>query len=170
MTIIYLIIPYLWLVRIRGFELKDLGITRDNLLHSILLGLGVYSIALVVFIVYLGGAGHDRSLGEFLAITAMIAWMAALTDIWTRGMILMPVLKVRDVYTAVIVQNIFWFSAHIYEIEFLTADLTLTGAVLLTLSLGLLGDLAAIKTKNILGLCAGHVALNLIFLSYIQFT
>ncbi|UCH87976.1 MAG: hypothetical protein JSV49_06820 [Thermoplasmata archaeon] len=177
MTIVYFIIPMFWLVKVRKFKLEDLGLTSRNMLMSLILGIGVYAIALAVFLMALGIPefdkyyhwGHSMPLSEFMAKMALIAWMATLTDIWTRGMVLMPVLKLRGIFLAVLLQNLVWFAAHMYEIDLLADSITLAGAVMLTLTLGILGDLVAIKTKNIIGLCVGHIALNICFFSYIRF-
>jgi hypothetical protein len=176
MTLVYLFIPLFWLVKIRGFKFQDLGFSTKNLLFSIVLGLAVYSIALAVFLILLGNPefdryfkwGSDLPAAEFAATMALIAWMAAVTDIWTRGMIMMPVLKFHGILMAVFLQNLVWFTAHVYEIEFLRGSLTLAGAVALTLALGILGDFAAIRTKNIIGLSVGHIFLNLAFFGYVR--
>jgi hypothetical protein len=132
---------------------------------------------LAVFFASIGNPEFDKyflwgqlmPLSEFMTTMALIAWMAALTDIWTRGMVMMPILKFHGVPLAVFVQNLVWFSSHIYEIQFLAGSLTLIGAVALTLTLGLLGDFAAIKTKNILGLSIGHIVLNIAFFGFVRF-
>jgi hypothetical protein len=81
---------------------------------------------------------------------------------------MMPILKLKGIPLAILAQNIVWFGAHAYEIEFLIGSLTLAGAVALTLALGLLGDLVAIKTRNILGLSIGHIVLNLAFFGFVR--
>ena len=176
MTIFYFIIPLFWLIKIRKMRLPDLGILKINLIRSTVLGLGVYAIALVVFLLLLGNPEFDRYFvwsrdmpaREFVLTIAVIAWMAALTDIWTRGMILMPVLKLKGLYLAILTQNIFWLASHIYELSYLAPSMTLAGALALTITLGVLGDLVAIKTKNIVGLSIGHIFLNLAFFSYVR--
>ena len=62
---------------------------------------------------------------------------------------------------AIIGQNFTWFMLHVYEIELLNSYIGYTGAILLTLTLGILGDMIALKTKSIIGLMLGHVILNL---------
>jgi hypothetical protein len=176
MTVLYLVVPLLWLVKIRNFSFTDLGITTKNFLVATVLGIGVYFIALTIFLMSIGNPEFDRyflwgnemSAGEFAAIMALVAWMAALTDIWTRGMVMMPILKLKGIPLAILAQNVVWFAAHAYEIEFLIGSLTLAGAVTLTLALGILGDLVAIKTRNIIGLSIGHIILNLAFFGFVR--
>jgi hypothetical protein len=158
MTILYLIIPIFWLIKVRKMCFADMGIAKKDILRSTILGIGVYAIALAVFIILMGNPEFDRYFlwssdmpaGEFALTMGAIAWMAALTDIWTRGMILMPVFKLKGLYLAILTQNIFWLASHIYELSFLAPSMTLAGALALTLSLGILGDIVAIKTKNII--------------------
>lgn len=176
MTILYLIIPLLYFIKLRKFRWADLGFSKRYLFYSIFFGIIVYSLALVAFIFSIGHPEFDKYFlwsrymdpGEFIITMALIAWMAALTDIWTRGMVLMPVIKLHGIPLAILAQNIVWFTSHIYELEFLRGAMTLVNAVILTVALGLLGDLVAIKTKNIIGLCTGHIFLNLVFFSYVR--
>lgn len=176
MTLIYLVIPAIWLVYIRKFKFHQLGFTKSNLIQSSVLGLAVYSIALIVFFLAVGNPEFDRYFLwsqdmpalEFAGTIALIAWMAALTDIWTRGMVMMPILHLHGIYFAILAQNLVWFAAHLYEIEFLMGSLTIAGAVALTLTLGILGDLAAIRTRNIIGLSIGHIALNVLFFGFVR--
>ena len=176
MTVIYLAIPLTFFLKFRRFDPVDLGITKKNLILSVLLGTGVFSIALVIFLSLIGVPEFDRYFmwsqemenGEFAITMILIAWMAALTDIWTRGMVLMPVMKLHGVYLALLTQNVVWLAAHLYELEFLRGSMTLLGAVGLTITLGILGDLVVIRTKNVIGPAVGHIMLNLVFFSYIR--
>jgi hypothetical protein len=134
MTVLYLVVPLLWLVKIRNFSFTDLGITTKNFLVATVLGIGVYAIALTIFLMSIGNPefdryflwGNDMTAGEFAAIMALVAWMAALTDIWTRGMVMMPILKLKGIPLAILAQNVVWFAAHAYEIEFLIGSLSYT--------------------------------------------
>lgn len=176
MFLVYIFFPFLWAIYWKKEKLKDLGITKKNLLTSTILGIGVYSIALLVFIFSIGnpsfnenfvsGTKYER-LNDLIFITILVSIMAMITDLWTRGFILMLLAKHSSVYFAILTQNITWFLVHIYEIDALQNVITLPGAIALTLTLGILGDVVALKTKNILGLGIGHIWLNVVFTAWI---
>ena len=177
MTLVYVLLPFGWVYVLKHHRLADFGITTKKIVPSILLGLGVYSIALAAFLFSLGkpefdrhfGWGGDFSFSDWLLIMALVSWMAFVTDLWTRGFVLMLLAKYQSPVFAVIAQNITWLSVHLYEIAILGPSMGLMGALGLTLVLGLLGDVVALKTKNIIGLGVGHIFLNLAFFSYIRF-
>jgi len=61
-----------------------------------------------------------------------------------------------------------WYLGHIHEIELLQDCLGYGMALSLTLTLGLLGDAIALKTRNVLGLAIPHILLNIILAIYIR--
>lgn len=176
MFLVYIFFPFLWVIYWKKEKLADMGITKKNLLTSTILGIAVYSIALAVFIFsinnpsfnanFVSGTKNEK-LGDLVFITILVSIMAMITDLWTRGFILMLLAKHSSVYFAILTQNMTWFLVHIYEIDLLQNAITLPGAVALTLTLGILGDVVALKTKNILGLGIGHIWLNVVFTTYI---
>ena len=87
--------------------------------------------------------------------------MASITDYWTRGFILFELARKTNNTNAIFWQNIIWFVIHIYEIELLIPFIGLFNSILLTLILGIGGDIVALKTKSIFGLMLGHIFLNL---------
>jgi len=176
MTFVYVLIPFWWAMTKLGTRLEEFGLTTKNLKESMLYGGLVYAVALVVFIHSLNNpdfyltwaAGYERMPPPELLLTGILfSWMAAITDIWTRGFILMQVTKYSTATFGVVVQNVAWMIVHLYEIVLLAPTLSLLGAVLLTVVLGTTGDVVALKTRNIVGLAFGHVVLNVGFLAYV---
>ena len=177
MTCVYVLLPFGWAILIKKQRLTDLGISRNRLLVSIVLGLCIYSIALLAFLLSLGNPEFDRqfrwgaeySMTNWLLIMALVSWMAFVTDLWTRGFVLMLLTKYESPLFGILIQNITWLAIHLYEVALLTPAMGFTGALALTVTLGLLGDIAVLKTKNIIGLGVGHIFLNIAFFGYIRF-
>ena len=176
MTLVYIVLPFWWAMRKLGTRWEDFGITLKNLGPSLFYGGLVYMIALVVFILQLNNpvfyrtwaAGYERMpLPELVVTGLLFSWMAAITDLWTRGFILMQITKYSTATWGVVIQNGTWMIVHLYEIALLAPTLTLPGAILLTVVLGTTGDVVALKTKNIAGLAFGHVILNIGFITYV---
>ncbi len=176
MTIVYILFPFWWAITNLGTRMGEFGLTTKNLKESLLYGSLVYAIALGVFIYSLNNSafysafagGYEQMAPSELILTGLLfSWMAAVTDIWTRGFILLQITKYSNATFGVLVQNCTWVLVHLYEIAILA--LSLPGAVLLTLVLGTTGDVAALKTHNIVGLAVGHVILNVGFMAYVVF-
>jgi hypothetical protein len=177
MTLVYIVLPFGWVILLKKESFKDLGITRKNIFKSLLLGTGVYSIALAVFLFSIGKPSFDASfvsgyknkdIIELVTLGILVSIMAMITDLWTRGFVLMLLSKHKSPFFGIFAQNVTWFMVHLYEIDALREAITLPGAIALTLTLGILGDVAALKTKNILGLGFGHIVLNIGFIAYIR--
>ena len=176
MTCVYVILPFGWAWVFMKQRWVNFGIIKKNLIWSVIFGIGVYSIALVVFILSLGNPdfdsafrwGADYSLSDWILTLALVSWMAFVTDLWTRGFVLMLLTKYQSPMFGIIGQNITWLVVHIYEIILLGLSMGIIGALGLTLTLGILGDVVALKTKNIIGLGIGHIFLNITFLSYVR--
>ena len=121
-------------------------------------GLGVYSIALIAFLLSLGNPNFDKyfrwgteySIVEWLLILALVSWMAFVTDLWTRGFVLMLLAKYQSPWFGIFAQNVTWLVIHLYEIALLYPAMGIFGALALTITLGVLGDIVALKTKNII--------------------
>ncbi len=178
MTGVYVLIPFWWAMTKFGTRWKDFGITRKNLLKSMFYGGLVYSVALIVFISQVDNpvfyrtwaAGYTQMTSREIMLNAILfSWMAAITDLWTRGFILMQVTRYSTPTIGVITQNIAWMVVHLYEIALLAPTLSIPGAILLTIVLGTTGDVVALRTGNILGLAFGHVLLNIGFIAYVIF-
>ena len=176
MTIVYVLFPFWWAMTKLGTRLGDLGLTTKKLKESLIYGSLVYAVALVIFILNLNNAvfysvfaiGYELMTPTELILTGLLfSWMAAVTDIWTRGFILLQVTKYSNATYGVLVQNCTWTLVHLYEIALLAPTLSLPGAVLLTLVLGTTGDIAALRTRNIVGLAFGHAVLNVGFMAYV---
>ena len=90
--------------------------------------------------------------------------MASITDLWTRGFILFQLSERYGDTVAIFGQNLIWLIIHIYEIDILTQYISLGQAILMTLFLGIAGDLLALRTKSIFGLMVGHSLLNFIII------
>ena len=61
---------------------------------------------------------------------------------------------------AIIVQNVLWIVLHIYELEILSDSMTWFGSLLLAITLGILGDMIALKWNSVRPLMLGHIWLN----------
>lgn len=177
MTCVYVLLPFGWAYFIKRQRAVDFGITTKKLLPSIILGLAIYSIALLAFLISLGNPEFDRhfrwgaeySLSEWLLTMALVSWMAFVTDLWTRGFVLMLLAKYQSPWFGIFAQNITWLVVHLYEIAILAPSMSVAGALALTLTLGILGDIVALKTRNIIGLGIGHIFLNIAFFGYVRF-
>jgi hypothetical protein len=177
MTCVYVLLPFGWAYFIKKIPLKDFGIKKQKLIPSIIFGLGIYSIALIAFLVSLGNPEFDQyfrwgmkySITEWLFTLALVSWMAFVTDLWTRGFVLMLLSKYQSPWFGIFAQNITWLIVHIYEIVLLGPSMSILGALALTITLGVLGDVVALKTKNIIGLGIGHIYLNVAFFGYVRF-
>lgn len=168
-------LPYLWAVKRLGMSFGDLGLTHRKLGMSTLLGCGLYAIALAAFLHCSGGemmANHTIrkvSLGETFLLVPLMGIIAAGTDMATRGFILLGLARHSHVVFAIAMQNLVWFLAHIYEIGLLTDCLGVTMAVGLTLTLGILGDVVVLRTRNVMGLAAAHFLLNVVLSIYLRY-
>lgn len=94
--------------------------------------------------------------------------VASGTDLTTRGFVLLGLARYSPLIFAIIAQNAIWYLGHLSEIGALTGCLTLWGAIGLTLTLGVLGDIVALKTRNILGLAFAHILLNITMMIFIR--
>lgn len=168
------VMPYFWAVKRLGMKLSDLGISRKNLGLNILLGCSLYTVALIVFVhcsdspMIANHAVRYASPGAALVLTLSMALVAGITDLQTRGFVLLTLTRHSNVAFAVIMQNLVWFTGHLHEIGLLTSCLGTARAVALTLTLGILGDVIVLKTKNVIGLSLAHVLLNFILVIYIR--
>ena len=169
-----LIVPCAWAMWRLGFSLSDFGISTHKLGRAILLGCLLYSLALAAFIhCSADPLIANNILGEIPAweavrLVASMSLVAACTDLTTRGFILFGLARYTHVSIAIIVQNLTWYLGHIHEINMLTGCLGIVGALSLTLTLGILGDVIALRTRNVLGLAFAHILLNIILCLYIR--
>lgn len=177
MTGVYILLPFGWAVVIKKMSFSDFGITTKKIILSTILGIGIYSIALIVFLLSLGNTAFDRhfrwgadyTIVEWLLVLALVSWMAFVTDLWTRGFVLTLLTKYQSPWFGIFAQNLTWLVVHLYEIALLGPVIGIVGALGLTVSLGVLGDIVALKTKNIIGLGIGHIFLNIAFFGYVRF-
>jgi len=168
------VIVYWWASKRLRLPLGELGITTWNLGKTTLLGCALYSLALLAFV----SCGNDPMIAQHALRNASsndAMWLlfsmgltAAGTDLTTRGFILLGLGRFTPLLFAVVVQNALWYLGHVNEIAQLSGCLTLWGAVGLTLTLGILGDIVALKTRNVVGLAIAHVLLNVVMMVYIR--
>lgn len=169
-----IVIPCLWAMRRLGLSLRDLGLTTHRLGINLLYGCMLYSLALAAFIhcsaapMVANHALGQLPLGEALQLVGVMGLLAATTDIATRGFLLLTLSRYGPVWFAVVIQNLTWYLGHIHEIEMLRGCLGFAGALGLTLTLGILGDIIALKTRNVTGLAIAHILLNLVLMFYIR--
>ena len=159
-----------------GYKLEDFGIRKENLLESTLFGIAIYSVALAGFLWHVGNTDFDHKFVDgkrdmetwkLLALSLLTFFMAATTDIWSRGFVLLTTEKLKGPKVALLVNGLVWFGVHIYEILLLEDSFGLWVATGLTIFLGLSGDLVALKYRNVIGLGIGHIYLNLVFIVYV---
>lgn len=167
MTIFY-VIPAIWFTFRWGGSFHTLGIMpkRGYISLNLILGISLYTIASVIFVrnqIFFGG-WRDLSWSYVWINFLLVSMMASITDFWTRGFILFELSRKTNNKNAIFWQNITWFVIHIYEIELLIPHIGLFYAIILTLILGIGGDIVALKTKSIFGLMLGHISLNLMIL------
>ncbi len=168
------VLPYAWAAWRLGLRPADLGLSRVNLGRSIWLGCALYALALAAFLhcsnTPLLQNDTIRTLSPLAAVwvTGMNSVIAAGTDITTRGFVLLTLKRYTGVRFAVLMQNVGWFAGHLFEISLLASCLGLGWAIALTLTLGILGDLIVLRTRNVVGLAIAHVLLNVILNLYIR--
>ncbi len=164
MILVY-VIPVLIFQKRHNGKIGGLGVlpSKQYPISSLLGGISIYLIAVYVFLKY------KIFFGGWIYLPLYVVWqkliligiMASITDFWTRGFILLELQKRYGDKTAIFWQNVIWFTLHLYEIELLEPSIGYAGAILLTLVLGIGGDMIAIKTKSITGLMLGHIILNI---------
>jgi len=173
-TVFAIIIPFIWAIKRLNFTLQDLGISTKNLVQSIILGCALYAIALYAFIhcsadpLISNHAIGKMELNDASILLLAMAIVAAGTDLSTRGFILFTLARYTNLPIAIVMQNAAWFAGHISEINLLENCLGLWVAIGLTLTLGILGDIIALKTRNIVGLSIAHILLNVTLFVYIR--
>lgn len=173
-TLLLVIVPYLWAVKRLGMNLADLGLSHRHLGMSTVLGCGLYLIALVAFIHCSGGAVmaqhtvRTASAADATMLVTLMGIIAAGTDLTTRGFVLLTLTRHTHVVFAIFMQNLIWYLGHIHEINLLAACLGIPLATSLTLTLGILGDMIVLRTKNVIGLAIAHILLNIVLSIYIR--
>ena len=173
-TVTTIIIPCAWAIWRLGLRPADLGLSTKGLGRTLLLGCALYSLALAAFVHCAGDpliAHHILGrvgLGDAIGLTAAMSLVAAGTDIATRGFLLLTLSRYTHVGFAILVQNLAWYLGHINEIGLLTGCLGYYGALGLTLTLGILGDVVALRTRNVVGLSLAHILLNIAMAVFIR--
>jgi hypothetical protein len=171
------VVPYALAWATLGLTPARLGVTHRGLARGLLLGIALYALAMAAFVTFCaadpGIAGHlvRRFDGERLLILATgMCLIAAGTDLATRGFILLGVAEYTPVWFAVLMQNVFWLWGHKAEILKLSGPqcLGLPGAIALFVALGVLGDVVALRSRNVVGLAIGHILLNLAMIAWIR--
>jgi len=173
-TLWLVVIPYVWAVRRLGLSIEDMGVGRRNLGLSTILGCSLYLIALAAFIHCSGGGLMTNHIvrkvgpGEASMLVLLMGIVAAGTDLTTRGFILLTLTKHSHVIFAIFMQNLIWFLGHIAEIKLLTDCLGVAMATVLTLTLGIVGDMIVLRTRNVVGLAIAHFLLNVVLVIYLR--
>ncbi|HEX9755834.1 MAG TPA: CPBP family glutamic-type intramembrane protease [Gemmatimonadales bacterium] len=168
------VFPYLWAIRRLGMTLGDLGISVRRLGLSTVLGCALYALALVAFLHCSWGqmmsehAVRSAPPGPAIFMAFCMSVTAAGTDLLTRGFILLSLARHGPVTFAIAAQNGIWYLGHTHEIGLLADCLGVGGATLLTLTLGIGGDMVVLRTRNVIGLCIAHVLLNVILTIYLR--
>jgi len=177
-TLVYLVLPMGWLHVRHSIPWKDVGIRREGLGVSLVGGILVYGIALMTFIWLIGDPHFDSHFTnqyvdanalDMVVDLTLVGWMVFLFDVWTRGILLLLSDRAAGPRVAILIQNLAWFTTHLYEIEILAGSPQLGwyGAIGLTLVLGLLGDLVVLRCRNVIGMGVGHFMFNAFFAVYV---
>lgn len=168
------VVLYWWANKRLRLPLGELGVTRKNLLRTSLLGCLLYSLAFMVFVscrddpFIAQHALRNTNPDDAALLLIGMSTIAAGTDLTTRGFVLLGLARYSPVFFAITVQNVLWYLGHTSEIAQLSGCLTFWGAIGLTLTLGILGDIIALKTKNVLGLALAHILLNITMVIFIR--
>lgn len=173
-TICLIVIPYVWAIKRLNFSLQDLGISTKNLVQTTILGCALYTLALAAFLycssdpLISNHAIGKMDIADASILLLAMSIVAAGTDIATRGFVLFTLARFTNIPIAIFLQNVAWFAGHLGEIDLLKNCLGLWAAVGLTLTLGILGDVIALRTRNIVGLSIAHIVLNVVMTLYIR--
>jgi membrane protease YdiL (CAAX protease family) len=173
-TLMLVIVPYVWAAKRLGMSLQDLGLRRSNLGTSTLFGCGLYMLALAAFVHCSGGNVMTHHIvrrvdtPDAFMLVALMGTIAAGTDLTTRGFILLTLTRYTHVAFAILMQNLVWFLGHLHEIKLLADCLGVTMATALTLTLGIVGDVIVLRTRNVIGLAIAHFMLNIVLAIYIR--
>lgn len=168
------VVPFVWAIKRLNLNLGDLGITAHRLGMNILLGCGLYAIALSAFMycpdisMMTDHALRKVSTGDAITLTILMGITAAGTDIASRGYILLILAKYGNVFLAFVAQNLLWFLGHMHEVRALTGCLGTTLAVTLTITLGVVGDIIVLRTRSVVGLAIAHFMLNVVLSVYLR--
>lgn len=173
-TLALVVFPYWWASSRLGMPISELGVTRERIGMSTALGCALYTLALGAFLYCSGGslmqthAVRQASAPDAVMLVAMMSLIAAGTDLTTRGFILLTLARHSHVVFAIFMQNLVWFVGHVHEINLLVDCLGAPGAIGLTLTLGIVGDMIVLKTRNVLGLAIAHILLNVVLGFYLR--
>lgn len=173
-TLTTVVIPYVWAFSRLGLSPADLGLTTRKLGTNLLYGCLLYSLALAAFLhcsadpMIANHAVRNVAPLETIGMASGMSLIAAGTDLATRGFILLALARYTHVGFAIAIQNLTWYWGHIPEINMLTGCLGFAGALGLTLTLGILGDVIALRTRNVIGLAMAHILLNVVLTMYIR--
>ncbi len=131
-----------------------------------LLGILVYLPPAIIFIKYqiFTQVWKTFSFQEIIYATGLVCWVVFITDAWHHGFFFLGLLKSRKMWNALVLENIYWFFYHFYEIQVLSHYIGWGTAVIFTMIVGICGDLIAWKFRSVWGLMVGHVFLNLIII------
>lgn len=168
------ILLYWWASKRLRLQLSELGITTKNLLQSTFLGCLLYSLAFLAFVScsndpFIAQHGLRSATGEDAMLMLLgMSIVASGTDLTTRGFILLGLARYSPLVFAIVIQNAVWYLGHLSEIDLLSGCMTLSGAVGLTLILGVLGDFVALRTRNVVGLAIAHILLNITMMIFIR--
>ncbi len=176
MILVYVVPAVWWLRRYRSNEsvTKELGmhLSKDRATFVLGTGIGLYCIALAAFLLWppqmcgftFWSSNSDcntAGLSDWLIVLPTICVMAMVTDLWTRGFVLLQAADRWGEAPAIALQNALWILLHLYELELLAPSMGWAGAILLALFLGFLGDIIALRERSVVGLMAGHAILNI---------
>lgn len=173
-TALTVFFPYIWAVRRMRFSLRDLGVSRSGLLASTVSGCLLYSLALAAFMhcsadpLISNHALGKLDIGGAIGLLSSMSLISAGTDFATRGFLLLALARYAGIPFAVCIQNISWYVGHIPEINLLSNCLGFWMAAGLTLTLGIVGDVIALKTRNVIGLAIAHILLNVVLTVFIR--
>lgn len=168
------VLPYWWAMSRLKMRPADLGLTTHNLKTSAVFGCALYALALVAFLhcsqssLMQNHAVRHVDPIQAVALISTMSVIASGSDLFTRGFILLSLARYSHIGFAVLLQNLVWFVGHAEEIRLLADCLGVLAAVGLTLTLGIVGDVIVLKTRNVLGLVGAHILLNIVIGFYLR--
>ena len=183
MFAVYLLPVFLWfkLNPVEGKFSYNMGLNlpSEGKFAAVGLGLLLYMFALATFILWppesCGFRFWENNLHrcstatkiDWIITLPLLCCMAMLTDLWTRGFVLIQATERWGEVSGIAMQNLFWLLLHLYELEILAPSMSWPGAIILALILGILGDLIVLKWRCVIGLMGGHALLNIGWVLYL---
>ncbi len=159
-------IPIALTVKYSDWKKEDFGLIWST--NGFFVGFLFYLLAATFFVIYrIFFSGWQRANIFGLIVRLILTlFIVILVDLWFHGFLFLGVLKNHNWKIALLVQNVYWFLFHIFEILALFRYIGIFGTFLYIFLVGFIGDLIAYKYKSVIGLMVGHFALNVLIVIF----